>query len=49
MQLPQKLKTFSDFLASFLKSRLIFKYFEEKDDPHRFCISEITASENVVR
>ena len=25
------------------------KFFEEKDDPHSFCISEITDSENVVR
>ena len=49
MQLSQKQKTFSEFLAAFLKSRLNFEYFEKKGDPHRFCISEITDSENVVR
>ena len=49
MQLSQKQKTFSQFFAGFLKSRLNFEHFEEKDDLHRFCISEITDSENVVR
>ena len=49
MQLSQKQKTFSQFLAAFLKSRLNFKHFEKKDNPHSFCISEITDSENVVR
>ena len=49
MHLSEKLKTFSEFFAEFLKSRISIKYFEKKDDPHRFCISEITDSENVVR
>ena len=49
MQLSQKQKTFSQFFAAFLKCRLKFKYFEKKDHPHRFCLSEITDSENVVR
>ena len=49
MQLSQKQKTFSEFFAAFLKSRLNFKYFVKKDDPPRFCIFEITDSENVVR
>ena len=49
MQLSQKQKTFSEFFAAFLKSTINFKHFEKKDDPHRFCISEITVSENVVR
>ena len=49
MQLSQKQKTFSEFFAAFLKSAINFKHFEKKDDPHRFCISEITVSENVVR
>ena len=49
MQLSQKQKTFSQFFAAFLKSTLNFEHFEKKDDPHRFCISEITDSENVVR
>ena len=49
MQLAKKRKIFSEFLAGFLRSRLNFKYFEKKDDPHSFCISEITNSENMVR
>ena len=49
MQLSQKKKTFSQFFAAFLKSRLNFKCFEIKDDPYRFCISESTDSQNVVR
>ena len=49
MKLSQKVKTFSTFFAAFLKSRLNREYFEKKDDPHRFCISEITDSEKVVR
>ena len=48
MQFSQKQKTFSEFLATFLKSCLNFKYSEEKDDPHRFCNSDIMDSENVV-
>ena len=42
-------KTFPQFFAAFFKYILKFKYFEKKDDPHRFCISDITTSENVVR
>ena len=49
MQLSQKQRTFSQYFAAFLKSRLNFEYFEKKYDPHRFCISKITASEKVVR
>ena len=49
MQLSQKGKTFSDFLAAFLKSRFNFKYSEEKYEPHRFCTPDIMGSENVVR
>ena len=49
MQLSQKRKTFSYFFASSFKSRLNNEHFERKDDPHRFCISEITDSENVAR
>ena len=49
LQLSQKQNAFSQFLAQFLKSRLNFKYFEKKGDPHGFIISEIMASENVVR
>ena len=42
-------KTFSQFFAPFLKFKLNFDYFETKYDSHRFCISEITALENVFR
>ena len=43
--LSQKEKTFSEIFSSFLKSTLIFEHFQEKDDPHSQCISEITVSE----
>ena len=49
MQLSQKQKTFAEFFPEFLKSKLNFQYFEKKDDPRSFCISEITDSKNVVR
>ena len=42
MQLSQKQKNFSEFFAAFFKSRLNFKYFEKKDDPHTFFIFEVT-------
>ena len=48
MQLSQKQKTFPQFFTAVLKSRLNFKYFETKDEPHRFFISKITDSENVI-
>ena len=49
MQLSEKEKAFSEFFRSFLKSKVNFKYFGGKDDPQRFCISQITNSENVFR
>ena len=49
IQLSQKQKNLFGIFYKFLKSRLNFEHFEKKDDPHRFCISEITDSENVVR
>ena len=49
MQLSQKQKTFSQFLAIFLKSKLNLEYFRKKDDAQSFCISEITESENVIK
>ena len=49
IQISQKQKGFSQFFAAFLKFTLNFEYFEQKDDPHSFCISEITESEKVVR
>ena len=38
MHLSQKQKSFSQFFAQFLKSRLNFIDFEKTDDPHRFFI-----------
>ena len=49
MQLSQKEKTFSEFFIEFLKSSVNFKHFEKKDVPYRFCIFEVTNSENEVR
>ena len=49
IQLSEKQKTFSQLFATLLKSRFNFDHFEKKDDPHSFCISEITDSENVVK
>ena len=49
MQLSQKQKYFSQVFDTFLKFRLSFNKFETKYDSHSFCISDITASENVVR
>ena len=49
MQFSQKQNTFSDFFAAFLKGAINFKYVVKKDDPHRFCVSEITDSEYLVR
>ena len=49
MQLSKNEKTFYVFFASFLKFLLNFEYFEKKDDPHSFCSSEVTDSENAVR
>ena len=49
MQLSQKQKTFSQFLAIFLKSKLNLEYFRKKDGAQSFCISEITESENVIK
>ena len=44
MQFSQKQKNFSAFFAEFLKSKFNFEHFEKKDDPHTFCISDITDS-----
>ena len=34
IQLFEKQKTFSEFVAAFLKARLSFEHFQEKDDAH---------------
>ena len=49
MELSAKQNTFYQILFPVFKSILNFKYFEIKDDPNRFCISQTTDSENVVR
>ena len=36
MQLSKQQKTFPQLFPAFWKSRLNFKHFEQKDDPHRF-------------
>ena len=41
MQLSQKRKTFDQFFAAFLKSRINFKYFGTKDYPHPFLFSNL--------
>ena len=43
--LSQKQKTFSQLFSAFLKFTLNFEYFQQKDDPHRRCISRISVSE----
>ena len=48
MQLSQKQKTFSEFFASFFKSRVNFEHFDKENDPRIFCNFEITDSENLV-
>ena len=49
MQLSQKLKTFSQLFAEFLKSRWNFERFLKKGDPDKFSNFEITDSESAVR
>ena len=49
MQLYDKKKNFSQFFSPFLNSSLNLEHLKKKDDPHRFCITEFTDSENVVR
>ena len=45
MQVSRQEKTFSEFFCAFLKSNLNFEHFQKKtDDPHSWCISEITDS-----
>ena len=44
MQVSRKQKFFSESFSAFLKSSLNFEHFKKKDDPHGWCISEITGS-----
>ena len=43
--LSQKQKTFSRTFSLLLKSTLNFEHFQQEDDRHSRCISEITVSE----
>ena len=45
MQLSQKQKLFFQFVAVFLKSRLISEHFQKENDTHSWYICEITNSE----
>ena len=45
MHLSQKQNNFSDIFSPFFESALNFEHFQKKDDPHSFCISEITDHE----
>ena len=45
MQISRKQKTFSDLFSAFLTCSLNFEHFFKKDDPHCWCISEITDPE----
>ena len=45
MQFSRKKKTFSDFFSAFFKSSLNFEHSLIKDDPHCWCISNITDPE----
>ena len=42
IELSRKQKTFSKYFSAFLKFNLKFEHIKEKDDPHSWCISEIT-------
>ena len=44
MHLSEKEKPFSQFFSQFSKSTLNFEYFQRKDDPNSFRISQITDS-----
>ena len=46
-QLFQEQKIFSEFSAAIFQCGLNFKDFQKKDDPHSFCIPEITYPERV--
>ena len=49
MQLSQKLKTFSRFFNVFSKSRLIFEYFQKKDDAPAYFFLRLRRAKKVVR
>ena len=47
MQLSQKQKKFSEFFVAIWGSRFDFEHFPKKDDPHSYCIFELTDSEKI--
>ena len=49
MQISQKQKDYSHFFSTFFNSELNLERFEKKDNPHRFCLFQITDSRNVIR
>ena len=49
MQLPQKEKTFSEFVSEILQAILHFKHFQKIDAPDRWCISEVTGPKHVAK
>ena len=42
MQLSQKQKTFCQIFSAFFRTTLNFEHFQNEDNPHGWCISEIT-------
>ena len=44
MLLSRKQKNFSEFFSEFLKDTLNFGHFQQNDDPHSRCISQIIVS-----
>ena len=45
MHLSQKENNISEFFSPFFESALNFEHFQEKDDPHSLCISEMNDHE----
>ena len=50
IQVSRKQKTFSEFFSAFLKSNWSFEHFQKKkkNEPHSWCISEITNPKKLV-
>ena len=46
-KLSEKRKTYSEYFVPFPESISNFKHFEQKDDRHSYCISEITDCEGL--
>ena len=48
-KLSKKQTTFAEFFPVFLKFTLNFKYFQKKDEPHRFRIPKLEIAKDVAR